>query len=268
MWYSATSQLFAFLFPLMCSGHPEPKPFPHPHPEAFPYPEPEPYPRPKPYPYPEPKPHAYPQPEAYPLPKPHSQPKPYPDQYNNYAPFSGAIYIVNSNGQPVEYTGSNMCPSWASISCNNIHAPSWCCPALYTCSSPEDWGGVIGCCPAGSSCAGFGSVASVTTITVQAALQTTEVYIPPECNTAPGNPAPNSDCYNNPYPTENQVYQNGFCSTLTMSGPGLPTTAQGDCGVILIVNHGSTNFVTIGYGFGMFLILLHFAIGRMFAMAR
>jgi hypothetical protein len=45
--------------------------------------------------------------------------------YTNNAPFSGAIYIVNPNGQQISAASANMCPSYASLSCGNIGAPSW-----------------------------------------------------------------------------------------------------------------------------------------------
>lgn len=48
-----------------------------------------------------------------------------PQTYTNNAPFSGAIYIVNPNGQQVTTTDANMCPSYASVSCGSIGQPSW-----------------------------------------------------------------------------------------------------------------------------------------------
>ncbi|KAF2787100.1 hypothetical protein K505DRAFT_317271 [Melanomma pulvis-pyrius CBS 109.77] len=171
-----------------------------------------------------------------------------PQQYTNNAPFSGAIYIVSPNGQQVTTTGTNMCPNYASISCSNINQPSWCCPNSFTCAAPPNSGGLIGCCPAGSSCGGSVNVASVTTITVQAAQQTNVVYVQPQPTTVA--------VYN--------VQQGVYCSTLTMDGPGLPTTRQGDCGTILIVNEGIPNMRTIGCGLGIVVVLLHLALGRMF----
>jgi hypothetical protein len=46
-------------------------------------------------------------------------------QFNNNAPFSGAIYLVNPNGQQVTVQDTNYCPSSASQSCSSINAPSW-----------------------------------------------------------------------------------------------------------------------------------------------
>ncbi|KAF2468643.1 uncharacterized protein BDR25DRAFT_265439 [Lindgomyces ingoldianus] len=175
-------------------------------------------------------------------------------QYTNNAPFSGAIYIVNPNGESVNAAGTNYCPSYASVSCANMGSPSWCCPASYTCASPPNSGGLIGCCPSGSTCGGNVNVASITTVTVQAVQQTSYVYVQPQPTTVA--------VYN--APTTQVVAQGGFCSTLTMSGPGLPTTRQGDCGTILVVNEGYTNFKPVGYGIGAIAILLHLALARMF----
>jgi hypothetical protein len=47
-------------------------------------------------------------------------------QYTNNAPFSGAVYIVQPDGQQVTTTNTNVCPNTASISCSSINQPSWC----------------------------------------------------------------------------------------------------------------------------------------------
>jgi hypothetical protein len=128
-----------------------------------------------------------------------------------------------------------------------------CCPASYSCAAPQGSNGLIGCCPNGNSCGGAVNVASVTTVTVQAVQQTSVVYVPPTTSFVVVGQA-----------TSAVPYQGGFCSTLTASGPGLPTTRQGDCGVILVVNHGPINFKALGYGTGAILIGLHLAVRRMF----
>lgn len=47
-----------------------------------------------------------------------------PQQFNNNAPFSGAVYIVNPNGQEITtYTGQ--CPAFAAQSCSEIGKMSW-----------------------------------------------------------------------------------------------------------------------------------------------
>lgn len=46
-------------------------------------------------------------------------------QFTNNAPFSGAVYLVNPNGEQVTAQGTNYCPSSASQSCSSVNAPSW-----------------------------------------------------------------------------------------------------------------------------------------------
>lgn len=46
-------------------------------------------------------------------------------QITNNAPFSGAVYLVNPNGEQVTAQGTNYCPSSASQSCSSVNAPSW-----------------------------------------------------------------------------------------------------------------------------------------------
>ncbi|KAF2874339.1 hypothetical protein BDV95DRAFT_474576, partial [Massariosphaeria phaeospora] len=145
-----------------------------------------------------------------------------PQTYTNNAPFSGAVYIVNPNGQEISTANTNLCPDQASLSCSNINHPSWCCPPTYTCAIPPSSNGLIGCCPSGQTCNGAINVAAITTVTVQAAQQTAAiVYVPPPAE----------------HPTQ-VVAQGGFCATLTMEGPGLPTTREDSCGTILIVAAG------------------------------
>jgi hypothetical protein len=59
-------------------------------------------------------------PEARPGAEPDAAP-----QITNNAPFSGAVYLVDPNGQQVTAQGTNYCPSSASQSCSSINAPSW-----------------------------------------------------------------------------------------------------------------------------------------------
>lgn len=61
---------------------------------------------------------------ATPEAKPEAKADPMP-QFNNNAPFSGAIYLVNTDGQQVTVQDTNYCPSSASQSCSSINAPSW-----------------------------------------------------------------------------------------------------------------------------------------------
>ncbi|KAF2274090.1 uncharacterized protein EI97DRAFT_422985 [Westerdykella ornata] len=186
---------------------------------------------------------------AHPEPRPDPDPDPLP-QFTNNAPFSGAIYIVNTDGQPITYTSGvdqNLCPAQAPVSCGTINQPSWCCPNSYTCAVPASSNGLIGCCPSGSSCAGPLNQASVSTVTVYAYPQ-------------PQRPTITALVVQEPQ----QPYQQGFCSTLTAKGPGLPTTRQGDCGVILVVSEGVVSWRLLSY-MGLSIVLgLQVALGRMF----
>jgi hypothetical protein len=96
------------------------------------------------------------------------------------------------------------------------------------------------------------NVAQVTTVTVYPQQQTAIVYGQP--------PPPVTTVHNNP----NQA-QGGFCATITMDGPGLPRAQDGDCGTILIVSEGAPGLRTIGIAAGMVAVMLHIALGRMFA---
>ncbi|KAF2493566.1 hypothetical protein BU16DRAFT_528842 [Lophium mytilinum] len=163
---------------------------------------------------------------------------------DTYAPFSGAIYIVYPNGQQVNAAGANMCPSYASVSCSSINQPSWCCPTTYTCAVPSSSSGLIGCCPPNTSCSGAVNAAAVTTITVQNVVTTPVNY--------------QSTVYVQAYTTTQaaaagNIY-NGYCSTLTANGPGLPTERQGSCGTILVVN--AADVVRAGVGMGVLVVSL------------
>ncbi|KAF2643537.1 hypothetical protein P280DRAFT_255407 [Massarina eburnea CBS 473.64] len=181
-------------------------------------------------------------PEALPNPDANAIPDADPQTLTNNAPFSGAVYIVDSNGQQVTNANTNYCPNSASVSCgDDISQWGWCCPSGYTCATTSNSNGMIGCCPSGKNCGQTVNVAAASTVTVTVQAQQTQ-YV---------------------QPTTQPVY-NGYCSTLTMEGPGLPTTTQGACGTILIVNEGSRDLKAIGYSIGGILMLGHLAIGRMF----
>lgn len=55
-------------------------------------------------------------------------------QITNNAPFSGAVYLINPNGEQVTAQGTDYCPSSASQSCSSVNAPSWYAATL------ERWG--------------------------------------------------------------------------------------------------------------------------------
>lgn len=61
---------------------------------------------------------------AAPEARPDAEADPVP-QITNNAPFSGAVYIVNANGEQVTAQDTNYCPSSASQSCSSVNAPSW-----------------------------------------------------------------------------------------------------------------------------------------------
>ncbi|KAH8725015.1 hypothetical protein GQ44DRAFT_772420 [Phaeosphaeriaceae sp. PMI808] len=177
-----------------------------------------------------------------------------PQQLTNNAPFSGAVYIVQPNGQQVQAQGTNQnwCPSSASVSCSNVNHPSWCCPANYVCAAPANSNGLIGCCPSGNTCGGVVNVAQVTTVTVYPQQQTAVVY----ANPVP----PQTTVIVNSNP--NQVH-GGFCATITMSGPDLPRAADGNCGTILIVA-GAPPLKVVSLGASIVAAMLHMALGRLF----
>ncbi|OCK78359.1 hypothetical protein K432DRAFT_95949 [Lepidopterella palustris CBS 459.81] len=184
-------------------------------------------------------------------------------QQYTYAPFSGAIYIVSPNGQQINTEATGMCPSYASESCSSIGQPSWCCPTSFTCAIPASSGGLIGCCPTGSTCSGSINAEAITTITVQSYItstispvyvQHTSVVYVQATTVAPVYVAHTSAA----------VVYNGYCSTLVESGPGLPTTRQGDCGTILIVNAGRILGPGVGIGLGVLVGAGYFVAGRMF----
>ncbi|KAF1829140.1 hypothetical protein BDW02DRAFT_182476 [Decorospora gaudefroyi] len=179
--------------------------------------------------------------------EPIAKPEAIPQQLTNNAPFSGAVYIVNPDGQQVVAQDANWCPSSASVSCSNVHQPSWCCPADYACAVPANSNGLIGCCPNGHSCNGAVNVAQVTTVTVYPQQETAIVYAQPP-----------TTVYNHPNPA-----QGGFCATITMDGPGLPKAEEGACGTILIVA-GAPSLRIIGATASAVALLLHVAFGRMF----
>jgi len=189
---------------------------------------------------------------------------PEPQTYT-YAPFSGAIYLIAPNGQTVNTASADMCPSYASVSCSSIGQPSWCCPNSYTCASVPSSPGLIGCCPAGSTCGGSVNAAAITTITVQTLVtstlapvyvaQTSVVYVQATTTVQPVYVAQ----------TTAVVVQGGnYCATLTENGPGLPTTRPGYCGTILIVSGAERAIRVVGVGVGIVVVLLHVALGRMF----
>ncbi|KAF2403658.1 hypothetical protein EJ06DRAFT_466237, partial [Trichodelitschia bisporula] len=156
-------------------------------------------------------------------------PTPQPQTYNTYAPFSGAIYIVNAAGTSWSSASPALCPANAPQGCGDIGVWNWCCPTSNTCAllTPS----LVGCCPVGSSCSGTpaGAISTVTvTVTQTQWAQGPTVVINNQVTTRPVPVVPVP-----PGPT---TTFKGFCSTLVASGPGLPAVRQGWCGSILVVN--------------------------------
>ncbi|KAF2841854.1 hypothetical protein M501DRAFT_917658, partial [Patellaria atrata CBS 101060] len=161
------------------------------------------------------------------------------------APFSGAIYIVNSDGTSWSSLYPAMCPVNAAISCNGIGHPNWCCPSTYACAISSN--SLVGCCPNGSICQGNVNAAAISTVTVTQFITPTPTQV-----TVAQQPPPANGQY---------------CSTLTARGPGLPTTALGECGTILVVNRAERLTGTVFWGFGVMavgsgILIFHVAIAR------
>ncbi|KAF2151071.1 hypothetical protein K461DRAFT_269359 [Myriangium duriaei CBS 260.36] len=169
-----------------------------------------------------------------------------------------AWYCVATPLQPATPV---QCPTWAEISCSSIGASGFCCPSGTYCGWAN---GQVGCCTNGQSCsgqiAGGGQwqPSSTTTTTwyqppppppqptpcVVCAGQQTTVYVQPSTVTVQPSTVTVQPGYIPGKQTTTVI--NGFCSTQTAHGPGLPTTARGGCGTILVV--ASAPRVAIGQG--------------------
>ncbi|KAF2460414.1 hypothetical protein BDY21DRAFT_369432 [Lineolata rhizophorae] len=150
--------------------------------------------------------------------------------------FSGAVYVVNGNGGTWQAGTAAVCPADATVNCADVGYSDWCCPGSCYCAVAAN--NVVGCCQNGQNCVGNVAVQEIRTTTVYVQ-QTSYIQVqgPPTTvvvQATPDNPVVVAATPN----TQNVVY-NGYCSTLTADGPGLPTTAAGDCGTILVVNEGS-----------------------------
>ncbi|KAK8195510.1 hypothetical protein IWZ00DRAFT_221555 [Phyllosticta capitalensis] len=167
---------------------------------------------------------------------------------NTYAPFSGAIYIVGDGGTQITSASQAQCPANAGQSCSTIGYPNWCCPQGNTCQYIAQ-SGVCGCCPSGSTCSGHVDQSQIKTVTVTV-YQTQTQYVGGQPNTVCCGGAVGGGTYYTT--TQPNAYvgaggggylgnnggnqYNGYCSTLYAEGPGLPTTREGACGTILVVN--------------------------------
>jgi len=115
--------------------------------------------------------------------------------------------------------------------------------------------GVVGCCPSGSQCGGTVNPAQITTIT-EYLTTTTQYPQAPSTNVQIGSKTTTvlpgiilTQCTTTP------IVYNGYCSTLTANGPGLPTTAQGKCGTILVINRADVR--SMGWKLPVLIIAFH-----------
>ncbi|KAK7533744.1 uncharacterized protein J3D65DRAFT_631188 [Phyllosticta citribraziliensis] len=259
--------LIIAIFACVASAAPEPKANPEAvadpeaHPEARPAALPEAEPEARPEAEPEAKPEAKAEPEAAPAPVPEAKaeagaeadPEADPQSAtvnnngNTYAPFSGAIYIVGDGGTQITSASQAQCPANAGQSCSSIGYPNYCCPSSHTCQFIQQ-SGVCGCCPSGSTCSGHVDQSQIKTVTVTV-YQTQTQYVGNQPNTVCCGGAVGGGTYYtttqpNAYVGAGGGYlgnnggnqYNGYCSTMYAEGPGLPTTREGACGTILIVN--------------------------------
>ncbi|KAK7546321.1 hypothetical protein IWX49DRAFT_114649 [Phyllosticta citricarpa] len=237
---------------LVCavSAAPEPKANPEAiaDPEAHPEPRPAALPEANPEARPEPEPEAKPEAKAEPEAEADPQGATVNNNGNTYAPFSGAIYIVGDGGTQITSASQAQCPADAGQSCGSIGYPNYCCPTSHTCQFVQQ-SGVCGCCPSGSTCSGHVDQSQIKTVTVTV-YQTQTQYVGNQPNTVCCGGAVGGGTYYTT--TQPNAYvgaggggylgnnggnqYNGYCSTMYAEGPGLPTTREGACGTILIVN--------------------------------
>ncbi|KAF2720160.1 hypothetical protein K431DRAFT_211368, partial [Polychaeton citri CBS 116435] len=157
--------------------------------------------------------------------------------------FSGAVYITGggpyTEGGGGSYTQTVVgggqtpaqqaqCPAGYPQRCDALGQSDYCCPANNYCA--YDTNHAVACCPNGQTCQGAAggyqpSTYYAPTTYYTPSPQPTTVYV------AGGAGGVYQTTTTEPY------YGNGagYCSTLIMSGATLPTTAQGDCGTILIL---------------------------------
>ncbi|KAF1817535.1 hypothetical protein P152DRAFT_22657 [Eremomyces bilateralis CBS 781.70] len=188
---------------------------------------------------------------ANPLPVAEADPEPNPQQ-NIYAPFSGAIYIIAADGQVLSGIPS-ICPANAQQVCGNLHVWNWCCPSGYTCSWMNSQQSSIGCCPAGSQCNG---TPQVVTQTVTIERNPTAVIVASQPRTMTqlesSTMTPTSEVLVAvTTSTATLIYGGPYCSTMTATGPNLPTTASSRCGTILIVSSITSRRDSPFHGSGM-----------------
>ncbi|KAJ8609938.1 hypothetical protein MRB53_038876 [Persea americana] len=112
-----------------------------------------------------------------------------------------------------------------------------------------------GCCPNGQSCNGAVGAPPSTwqPSTTNYGTYVTTVLVPVPVTvpvTVPAAQPTTQTTYYTPTTTTNNGY-NGYCSTLTVQGNGLPTTRAGQCGTILVISEASVLIKRTSVGFVM-----------------
>jgi hypothetical protein len=134
-----------------------------------------------------------------------------------------------------------------------------CCASGYSCSMLSN--GVVGCCPSGSQCGGTVNAAQITTVTVTQYLTTTQYPQTPSTVVQVGSKTTTvlPGIYVTTSTTNPSIAYNGYCSTLIAHGPDLPTTAQGVCGPILVINRADVR--SMGWKLPVLITAFHGALG-------
>ncbi|KAK5174206.1 uncharacterized protein LTR77_001286 [Saxophila tyrrhenica] len=139
--------------------------------------------------------------------------------------FTGAIWLKGQNHG--SYAVPAQCPADHPIGCSDIGAADYCCPSGQTCQWADS---KPACCPNGCTCTGFAGAGAGGYHATSWYATTTE-WQPQTTYVAP---APQHTSYVAPAGAAGGYQQ--YCSTLYAHGPNLPTTAQGDCGTILVMD--------------------------------
>jgi hypothetical protein len=122
--------------------------------------------------------------------------------------------------------------------------------------------GVVGCCPSGSQCRGTVNAAQITTVTVTQYLTTTQYPQAPSTVVQVGSKTTTTvlpGIYVTASTTTSSIAYHGYCSTLIAQGPNLPTTAQGVCGPILLINRADMR--SMGWKLPVLITAFHGALG-------
>ncbi|WPH00272.1 Hypothetical protein R9X50_00309600 [Acrodontium crateriforme] len=154
--------------------------------------------------------------------------------------FSGAVEVwPASTPTPGTAAVPAVCPADHPLSCSSIGASDYCCPAGNYCAWSNSQ---VACCPNGQTCSGYigGGGGYEPTTWYQTTWQqptTTYYYQTPTTTVivAGGGSVTQAGIVTLYTTAQTTKEYNGYCSTEFATGPGLPTTAAGECGTILIV---------------------------------